>query len=56
MLAGSLITIREDLEVFLIICILLGYLTKISQQCVKAHVWIGAGVTILSSILLAITF
>lgn len=56
MLAGSLITIREGLEAFLIIGILLGYLTKINQQRLKAHVWIGAGAAILSSILLTITF
>ncbi len=35
MLAGILITIREGLEAFLIVGILLGYLTKINQAKTK---------------------
>lgn len=56
MIAGSLITIREGLEAFLIIGILLGYLTKINQPQLKLHVWIGAGAALLVSILLAAVF
>lgn len=56
MLTGSLITFREGLEAFLIIGILLGYLTKINQPRLKVHVWIGASAAILVSVLLAIAF
>ncbi|HWQ83091.1 MAG TPA: FTR1 family protein [Anaerolineales bacterium] len=56
MITGSLITIREGLEAFLIIGILLGYLTKINQPQLKLHVWIGAGAALLVSILLAAVF
>ena len=56
MIAGSLITIREGLEAFLIIGILLGYLTTINQPQLKVHVWIGAGAALLVSILFAAVF
>jgi len=56
MITGSLITIREGLEAFLIIGILLGYLTKIGQPRLKVHIWIGAGAAILISILLTAAF
>lgn len=56
MIAGSLITIREGLEAFLIIGILLGYLTKINQLQLRVHVWIGAGAAFLVSVLLAAVF
>ncbi len=56
MLAGSLITIREGLEAFLIVGILLGYLTKINQPQFKAYVWIGAGAAIVISALVAMVF
>ena len=56
MITGSLITIREGLEAFLIIGILLGYLTKIGQPRLKVHIWIGAGAAILISILLTVAF
>ncbi len=56
MIAGSLITIREGLEAFLIIGILLGYLTKINQPQLRVHVWIGAGAAFLVSVLLAAVF
>ena len=56
MLAGSLITIREGLEAFLIVGILLGYLTKIKQPQFKVHVWIGAGAAILVSAVVAVIF
>jgi high-affinity iron transporter len=56
MLTGSLITIREGLEAFLIIGILLGYLTKVNQPRLKTFVWIGASAAILLSALLAAAF
>ena len=56
MLAGSLITFREGLEAFLIVGILLGYLTKINQSQLKVHVWIGAGAAILASAGVAVIF
>ncbi len=56
MIAGSLITIREGLEAFLIVGILLGYLTKINQPRFKIHIWIGTGAAILVSIFLAALF
>lgn len=56
MIAGTLITIREGLEAFLIVGILLGYLTKINQPRFKIHIWIGTVAAILVSILLAVAF
>jgi high-affinity iron transporter len=56
MLAGSLITIREGLEAFLIVGILLSYLTKINHPQFKVHVWIGAGAAILVSAVAAVIF
>lgn len=56
MITGSLITIREGLEAFLVIGILLGYLTKINQPRLKVHVWMGAGAAFLVSVLLAAVF
>ena len=56
MITGSLITIREGLEAFLIIGILLGYLTKINQPRLRVHIWIGAAAAILISILLTAAF
>lgn len=56
MLTSLLITMREGLEAFLIIGILLGYLTKINQHHLKLHVWIGTGAAILVSALLTVAF
>lgn len=42
MVAGILITIREGLEAFLIVGILLGYLKKIGKQDSAWQVWVGA--------------
>ena len=56
MLAGSLITIREGLEAFLIVGILVGYLTKINQPQFRVYVWIGAGAAILVSAIAAVIF
>jgi len=56
MIAGTLITIREGLEAFLIVGILLGYLTKIKRAQFKVHIWIGTAAALFVSILLAILF
>lgn len=56
MIAGALITIREGLEAFLIVGILVGYLTKIKQAQFKAHVWIGTAAALMVSVLLAFLF
>jgi high-affinity iron transporter len=56
MLAGSLITFREGLEAFLIVGILLGYLTKINQPQFRIHVWLGAGAAIVVSVVVAVIF
>jgi len=56
MIAGALITIREGLEAFLIVGILLGYLTKIKHTHLKVHIWIGTLAALAVSILLAILF
>ncbi len=56
MLTGLLITIREGMEAFLIIGILLGYLSKINQLRLKARVWLGAGAAIVVSALAAVAF
>jgi len=56
MIASTLITIREGLEAFLIVGILLGYLTKIKRTQFKTHIWIGTAVALFVSILLAFLF
>ena len=56
MLAGALITVREGLEAFLIVGILLGYLTKLSQAAYKRYVWAGTAAAVLLSIGLAWAF
>src|SRR3972149_5354708 len=56
MIAGTLITIREGLEAFLIVGILVGYLTKASRPQFKVHVWIGTVAALAVSALLAILF
>ena len=56
MIAGTLITIREGLEAFLIVGILVGYLTKINRSQFKVHVWIGTVAALAASVLLAILF
>ena len=56
MIAGTLITIREGLEAFLIVGILLGYLTKIKRTQFKVHIWIGTLAALAVSVLLAILF
>lgn len=56
MIAGTLITIREGLEAFLIVGILIGYLTKVNRPHFKIHVWIGTVAALILSTLLAIFF
>lgn len=56
MYAGLLITLREGIEAFLVVGILLGYLTKINQPRFKRYVWIGAFLGVLASIILASLF
>ncbi|AEM79986.1 LOW QUALITY PROTEIN: hypothetical protein Thewi_2662 [Thermoanaerobacter wiegelii Rt8.B1] len=56
MLAGILITIREGLEAFLVIGILLGYLTKINQKKYFKHVWLGAIGAIVLSVVISFIF
>lgn len=56
MLAGMLITIREGLEAFLIIGILLGYLNKIGQGRFAKHVWLGGLAAVTASMALAWAF
>jgi high-affinity iron transporter len=54
MAAGVLITIREGLEAFLVVGILLGYLRKVHQRGLGAYVWAGTGAGVLASVALAI--
>lgn len=56
MIAGMLITIREGLEAFLIVGILLGYLTKLGQFRFKRYIWGGTGAAIIASIIIALAF
>jgi len=56
MIAGTLITIREGLEAFLIVCILVGYLTKVKRPQFKIHIWIGTAAALIVSVLLAFLF
>ncbi|KHO61674.1 iron permease [Thermoanaerobacter sp. YS13] len=56
MIAGILITIREGLEAFLVIGILLGYLTKINQKKYFKHVWLGAIGAIVLSVVISFIF
>lgn len=56
MIAGTLITIREGLEAFLIVGILIGYLTKVKRPQFKVHVWVGTAAALFVSTLLAILF
>ena len=39
MLASILITLREGMEAFLIVGILLGYLKKINQRAFSKYIW-----------------
>ncbi len=54
MLAALLIIIREGIEAFLIIGILLGYMTKMGKGDIKRYVWGGTLATLALSIVLAL--
>ena len=56
MLASILITLREGLEAFLIVGILLGYLKKINRPSLGKYVWGGMVMAILVSIGVAFLF
>lgn len=56
MYAGLLITLREGIEAFLVVGILLGYLTKINQPQFKRYIWRGTLAGILVSVVLAFLF
>ncbi|MBI5700179.1 FTR1 family protein [Candidatus Saganbacteria bacterium] len=56
MYAGLLITLREGIEAFLVVGILLGYLTKINQPEFKRYIWWGTWAGILASVILALLF
>jgi high-affinity iron transporter len=53
LLAALLITFREGLEAALIVGILLGTLRKIDRRGRAGHVWLGVGLAVLISVLLA---
>ena len=53
MLAALLITFREGLEAALIVGILLGYLRKVERKGRAGYVWLGVGLAVLMSQLLA---
>jgi len=56
MAAGILITIREGLEAFLVIGILLGYLRKIGKQDAGKQIWLGAALALALSLISAVLF
>jgi len=56
MLSSILITLREGLEAFLIIGILLGYLKKTNQRAFSKYIWAGMSTAILASLTLAYAF
>lgn len=49
---GFIMGIREGLEAFLIIAIMLEYLNKTNRKDNKVHVWIGLGLGILASLII----
>ncbi|BCG60392.1 FTR1 family iron permease [Paenibacillus sp. URB8-2] len=53
MFAGILITLREGIEAFLVVGILIGILSKMRQGDKRKYIWWGSGVAIGLSILLA---
>jgi len=56
MYAGLLVTLREGIEAFLVVGILLGYLTKINQPQFKRYIWTGTIFGVLASAVLALLF
>ena len=53
MAAGILITLREGIEAFLIVGVLIGVLAKIGQQEKFKYIWMGSGAAIALSVALA---
>lgn len=52
-IAGILITLREGIEAFLIVGILIGILAKIGEQDKFKYIWTGSAAAIALSIVLA---
>ncbi|WP_410513291.1 FTR1 family protein [Paenibacillus sp. BR2-3] len=53
MFAGILVTLREGIESFLVVGILIGILSKMGQADKNKYIWWGSGVAIALSIMLA---
>ena len=53
MFAGILITLREGIEAFLVVGILLGILSKMNQRDKHRYIWVGSGAAIALSIAVA---
>lgn len=53
MFAGILITLREGLEAFLVVGILIGILTKMGQRDKYKYIWAGSAAAIVASVVLA---
>jgi high-affinity iron transporter len=51
---AALIALREGLEAFLIVGILLGFVTKLGRLDARKWVWVGLGAGVLASVLLGI--
>jgi len=56
MFTSFMITFREGLEAFLIVGIILAYLTQTKREELKHHVFTGTGLGILASIIAAVAF
>ena len=54
MSASFLITLREGLEISLVLAILFGYLSKTNRGSDFRHVWIGSGIAVLVCLVLGI--
>ena len=48
--AGSVMGFREGLEAFLVIAIMLRYVSKIGETTLKKYIWIGTGAGVLASV------
>ncbi|MBI2859577.1 MAG: FTR1 family protein [Chloroflexi bacterium] len=53
MFAGILITLREGLEAFLVVAILIGILAKMGQKDKYKYIWAGSAAAVTASIVLA---
>jgi len=54
MSASFLITLREGLEISLVLAILFGYLSKTNRASDFRHVWVGSGIAVLVCLVLGI--